>query len=140
MLYAFQQLEATEPPDGCTGVVVMPSASRSGKLIHAQNWDWRVESLELGVVLRIQPDEGPSMLTFAEAEPRFRVRRNEPYGPADGVTHTLKEHGIANGLLNVMIEVRNDLIAGEAGREIMAGFLAGLIRESLATAPARERI
>ena len=52
MLYAFQQLEATEPPDGCTGVVVMPSASSSGKLIHAQNWDWRVESLELGVVLR----------------------------------------------------------------------------------------
>lgn len=76
MLYAFQQLEATEPPDGCTGVVVMPSASREGRLIHAQNWDWRVESLELGVVLRIQPAKGPSMLTFAEAGTLARAGLN----------------------------------------------------------------
>jgi isopenicillin-N N-acyltransferase-like protein len=76
MLYAFQQLEATEPPDGCTGVVVMPSAARDGKLIHAQNWDWRVESLELGVVLRIQPAKGPAMLTFAEAGTLARAGLN----------------------------------------------------------------
>jgi isopenicillin-N N-acyltransferase-like protein len=76
MLYAFQQLEATEPPDGCTGVVVMPSASSNGKLIHAQNWDWRVESLELGVVLRIQPAKGPAMLTFAEAGTLARAGLN----------------------------------------------------------------
>jgi predicted N-formylglutamate amidohydrolase len=62
------------------------------------------------------------------------VRRNEPYGPADGVTHTLKEHGLANGLMNVMIEVRNDLIRDEADQEVMAGFLAGLIRQSLTIA------
>jgi predicted N-formylglutamate amidohydrolase len=30
-----------------------------------------------------------------------------------------------------MIEIRNDLIRDEAGQEVMAGFLAGLIRESL---------
>lgn len=63
---------------------------------------------------------------------RFSVRRNEPYGPADGVTHTLIEHGLANGLLNVMIEIRNDLVRDEAGEEIMAGCLAGLLEESLA--------
>ncbi len=67
LLYAFAQLEATEPPDGCTGVVVMPEAARDGRLIHAQNWDWRVESLDIGVVLRIQPENGPAVLTFAEA-------------------------------------------------------------------------
>ncbi|MBA3593784.1 MAG: C45 family peptidase [Pseudomonadota bacterium] len=76
MLYAFAQLEASEPPDGCTGVVVMPSAARDGKLIHAQNWDWRVESLELGVVLRIQPAKGPAMLTFAEAGTLARAGLN----------------------------------------------------------------
>jgi predicted N-formylglutamate amidohydrolase len=74
------------------------------------------------------------MLERAQAAGRYRVRRNEPYGPADGVTHTLKEHGLANGLSNVMIEVRNDLIKDEAGQEVMAGFLAGLIRESLTVA------
>jgi predicted N-formylglutamate amidohydrolase len=73
------------------------------------------------------------MLSACRASRYVIVRRNEPYGPADGVTHTLKEHGLANGLLNVMIEVRNDLIRDEAGQRVMAGFLAGLIRESLAS-------
>jgi len=39
------------------------------------------------------------------------VQRNAPYGPQDGVTHTLKEHAIRAGHLNVMLEIRNDLIA-----------------------------
>ncbi|AEI93313.1 N-formylglutamate amidohydrolase [Roseobacter litoralis] len=40
----------------------------------------------------------------------FVTRRNDPYGPADGVTHTLKEHALPQGRRNVMIEIRNDLI------------------------------
>lgn len=77
LLYAHEQLAATEPPDGCTGVVVMPSASREGKLIHAQNWDWRVESVDLGVVLRIKPANGPAILTFVEAGTLARAGLNE---------------------------------------------------------------
>jgi predicted N-formylglutamate amidohydrolase len=38
------------------------------------------------------------------------IHRNRPYGPEDGVTHSLQIHGLANGLPNVMIEVRNDLL------------------------------
>jgi predicted N-formylglutamate amidohydrolase len=52
------------------------------------------------------------------------VRRNEPYGPADGVTHTLKLHGLTRGLLNVMLEIRNDLIGDEAGQRRWAERLA----------------
>ncbi len=59
------------------------------------------------------------------------VRRNAPYGPEDGVTHTLKEHAIKHGHLNVMIEVRNDLIADEAGQAVMAKTLAGWITRAL---------
>jgi isopenicillin-N N-acyltransferase like protein len=77
LLYAHEQLAATEPPDGCTGVVVMPAASRDGRLIHAQNWDWRVESVDLGVVLRIRPAEGPAILTFVEAGTLARAGLNE---------------------------------------------------------------
>ena len=77
LLYAHEQLEATEPPDGCTGVVILPQATREGRLIHAQNWDWRVESVELGVVLRIRPDHGPAMLTFVEAGMLARAGINE---------------------------------------------------------------
>jgi predicted N-formylglutamate amidohydrolase len=88
--------------------------------------------VEVGILHDRDSRLADEMLRLAAASGRFIVRRNEPYGPDDGVTHTLKEHALANGLLNVMIEVRNDLIRDESGQEVMAGFLAGLIRESLA--------
>ncbi|MCL6415452.1 N-formylglutamate amidohydrolase [Aestuariirhabdus sp. Z084] len=53
----------------------------------------------------------------------LRFRRNEPYGPVDGVTHTLKEHGLANGLANVMIEIRNDLLVDSQGQQQIADIL-----------------
>jgi isopenicillin-N N-acyltransferase-like protein len=56
-----------EDPDGCTGVVAMPAATASGRLIHAQNWDWKAECAETTVILRIHRDDGPDILTFTEA-------------------------------------------------------------------------
>jgi len=61
----------------------------------------------------------------------FVVRRNDPYGPEDGVTHTLVEHGLSNGLQNVMVEVRNDLLAGETSRKHVEQDLLRAIAESL---------
>jgi len=61
------KLAATEDPDGCTGVVALPGATRDGRLIHAQNWDWKAECAETAVVLRIRRDDGPDLLTFTEA-------------------------------------------------------------------------
>lgn len=56
-----------DAPDGCTAITVMPSATRDRELIHAQNWDWKVECSETGVVLRILNENGPSILTYTEA-------------------------------------------------------------------------
>jgi isopenicillin-N N-acyltransferase-like protein len=57
-----------EEPDGCTGVIVMPPASRHRRLLHAQNWDWKVDCAETAVVLRVEGHDGaPSLLTFTEA-------------------------------------------------------------------------
>jgi isopenicillin-N N-acyltransferase-like protein len=56
-----------EDPDGCTGVVAMPGVTSERKLIHAQNWDWKVECADTSVVLRIRRDDGPDILTFTEA-------------------------------------------------------------------------
>jgi isopenicillin-N N-acyltransferase-like protein len=53
--------------DACTGVVVLPGAAAAGRLIHAQNWDWRAECAETSVVLRIRRADGPDILTFTEA-------------------------------------------------------------------------
>ena len=60
----------------------------------------------------------------------YNLQLNEPYGPADGVTHTLREHALTRGLPNVMIEVRNDLIADEASQKAMAQTLCGWIRSA----------
>jgi predicted N-formylglutamate amidohydrolase len=60
------------------------------------------------------------------------VRRNEPYGPQDGVCHTLNLHAGARGLLNVMIEIRNDLITTDKGQQEWAERLATTLQGAAA--------
>ncbi|MCB1332483.1 MAG: N-formylglutamate amidohydrolase [Roseivivax sp.] len=61
----------------------------------------------------------------------YDIRRNAPYDASDGVLHTLDVHAIPNGLLNVMIEVRNDLIATAADQRAMGALLAGWVDRAL---------
>lgn len=91
-------------------------------------------SVEVGILHDRDARLADAMLAAADGA-AFDTRRNEPYGPTDGVTHTLIEHGLKNGLLNVMIEIRNDLVSDEAGQKVMTGFLAGLLGEGLASLP-----
>lgn len=91
-------------------------------------------SVEVGILHDSDARLADAMLSAANGV-AFNTRRNEPYGPADGVTHTLIEHGLKNGLLNVMIEIRNDLVSDETGQRVMAGYLAGLLGEGLASLP-----
>ncbi|MBX2823388.1 MAG: N-formylglutamate amidohydrolase [Gammaproteobacteria bacterium] len=62
----------------------------------------------------------------------YEVRRNEPYAATDGVTHTLQLHGLSRGIHNVMIEVRNDLLATNEQCHSMAATLTGWISRALA--------
>ena len=64
---ARQEQEARQVPDGCTAALALPEASADGVLLHGQNWDWRAECAETGVLLRIHRDDGPDILTFTEA-------------------------------------------------------------------------
>jgi isopenicillin-N N-acyltransferase-like protein len=64
---ARRQHAAKHVPDGCTAALALPEASADGVLLHGQNWDWRAECAETGVVLRIRSDDGPDILTFTEA-------------------------------------------------------------------------
>jgi predicted N-formylglutamate amidohydrolase len=87
--------------------------------------------VELGILHDVDGRFADRMLEAAKDAPLYRTERNMPYGPEDGVTHTLVLHGIANGLQNVMIEVRNDLITDDVGQGVMADYLSGLIQRSL---------
>ena len=88
-------------------------------------------AVEVGVLHDSDTRLADAMLKAAKQNPAFKVERNAPYGPEDGVTHTLKEHAVAHGLLNVMIEVRNDLLADEAGIKTVATWLQTLLTSAL---------
>jgi len=67
MMFGATRKDAAEGDDGCTGIIAMPEATRDGRVLHAQNWDWREQCVHTGVVLRIRRDDGPDILTFSEA-------------------------------------------------------------------------
>lgn len=69
----------------------------------------------------------------------LEVARNQPYGPGDGVMHSLRSYGIARGVLNVMLEIRNDLIADAAGEARIASLLGPPLAEALADCGVRLR-
>ena len=52
--------------DGCTGAIALPEATADGIVIHGQNWDWRDECADSGILLRIRSDDGPDILCFTE--------------------------------------------------------------------------
>lgn len=95
-------------------------------------------AVEIGLLHDRDKRLANAMLDLAPAHTDLNTQRNNPYGPKDGVTHTLKLHALPNGLLNVMIEVRNDLIATKTAQEEIAKMLAGLVTQAVAaleTAP-----
>lgn len=66
-----------------------------------------------------------------EGEPDLVVGDNEPYGPEDGVYHTLSRHAEARGLPCVMIEIANDLIRTEPGQNTWADLMARVLPAAL---------
>ncbi len=87
--------------------------------------------IDLGILHDSDSRLADQMLKLANNHTPLRVVRNQPYSAKDGVTHTLKEHGITNGLLNVMLEIRNDLIVTEQQQKELANMLAQLLKSSL---------
>lgn len=81
-------------------------------------------AVEIGVLHDSDTRLADAMLQTASAHTSATVLRNEPYGPEHGVTHTLKEHALEAGHLNVMLEIRNDLIETQEQQNNMAKTLS----------------
>ena len=88
--------------------------------------------VEIGILHDNDTRLADVMLKTGAAYSPHIIQRNEPYGPQDGVTHTLLEHAIPGGHANVMLEIRNDLIETEAAQRVMAKQLAGWIADACA--------
>jgi predicted N-formylglutamate amidohydrolase len=89
--------------------------------------------VEIGILHDSDTRLADAMLAAAGSGNGFVVRRNEPYGPQDGVTHTLREHAVSRGLANVMIEVRNDLLTTAEECRAMAEQLAIWLNAAMAS-------
>jgi predicted N-formylglutamate amidohydrolase len=76
-----------------------------------------------GVLYRRSAIFGERLLGLL-AEPGLNLAANEPYIIEDDHDHTVPVHGEARGLEAVLIEVRQDLVAGEVGEAAWAGRLA----------------
>ena len=88
--------------------------------------------VEIGILHDSDSRLADAMLAGSEGS-SLTVNRNDPYGPEDGVTHTLRLHALPDGLLNVMIEIRNDLITNEEEQAQIAAFLYELMGKALAS-------
>lgn len=95
-------------------------------------WFGAPRACEIGILHDSDTRLADAMLAEAHHLPHRVIRRNDPYGPDDGVTHSLKLHGLAHDLPNVMIEIRNDLLGDAEAEGRMAEEVLTLLRPALA--------
>src|SRR5712671_3818403 len=82
----------------------------------------------------------PLLLKLLRDEPELVVGDNEPYAVSDETDYTIPVHGEARGLMNSGIEIRQDLIADEAGQRQWADRLARIFAEIETTLRAQRLI
>jgi predicted N-formylglutamate amidohydrolase len=75
----------------------------------------------------------PLLLQLFRGEGDLVVGDNEPYAVSDQTDYTIPVHGEARGLMNFGIEIRQDLIADQAGERQWADRLARIFAEVEAT-------
>jgi predicted N-formylglutamate amidohydrolase len=84
----------------------------------------------VGVLYNRDPEFSQIMKSLFEAEGDLVVGDNEPYAVSDASDYTIPVHGERRGLPHVEFEIRQDLIAEEAGQRAWAGRLARLLPEA----------
>ncbi len=88
-------------------------------------------TVEIGVLHDSDDRLANAILSNSDQLPCRSVLRNKPYGPEDGVTHSLQLHAISRGLANVMLEIRNDLLVDAIGCQKICDELEMMLRCAL---------
>jgi predicted N-formylglutamate amidohydrolase len=84
----------------------------------------------IGVMYRKDGLLAPAALKLLRRDERLIVGDKEPYAIEDESDYTIPEHGEARGIEHVGFEIRQDLIADEAGQKTWAGRLASLLKQA----------
>ena len=87
----------------------------------------------IGTLYHRDKTVAPLLLKLLRAEGDLVAGDNQPYAVSDLTDYTIPVHGEARGLMNTGIEIRQDLIADEAGQMQWAERLTRLFREIEAT-------
>ncbi len=95
-------------------------------------------AVEIGVLHDRDSRLADRMLDAMHGGP-FVTLRNEPYGPDDGVTHSLKTYALPDKIPNVMLEVRNDLLADAGTAAQVAEVLQAAIAKAMDDLATEER-
>jgi predicted N-formylglutamate amidohydrolase len=94
------------------------AAGRKSMVVSIHSFTPAYKGKPRAVELGILHDRDTSLpATLIKGFPNVDARLNQPYGPKDGVLHTLNLHAAPRGLKHAMIEIRNDLIANERGQD-----------------------
>lgn len=94
-------------------------------------YNGHARDVEVGIIHELDRRFADAMLSAAPSVSSRNIARNKPYDATDGVTHTLEVFGTAEQRANVMIEVRNDLLATPKGIQAVAFELTTLIETGL---------
>lgn len=118
--------------DALTGVIVKLSDPVI-ITIHSFTPTYRgvVRAVELGILHDTDRRLADAVLNFASQHSTLNVQRNTPYGPEDGVTHTLKTQAVKHGHMNVMIEVQNQHLTTPNAQDTVAKSLNNMVRDGL---------
>ena len=87
-------------------------------------------TMHAAVLYHRDPRLAHQLRSLFTQEKDLTVGDNEPYFVSDATDFTIPVHGERRGLPHVLIEIRQDLIAGETGQQKWAALLARLLPEA----------
>jgi len=90
-----------------------------------------------GILYNRDPRLARILLAVLRRDPALMVGDNQPYSVSDETDYGIVEYGERRGQLHVEVEIRQDLIADEAGQRAWGERLAGLFRAALTQLPPR---
>jgi predicted N-formylglutamate amidohydrolase len=94
----------------------------------------------VGVLYNRDPRFAHILMDLLGREEGLVVGDNEPYSVTDATDYTIPVHGEQRRLHHVAIEIRQDLIADEAGQLRWAGLLARLVPQAYQRLVARPQV
>lgn len=100
----------------------------------------RARDVEVGVLHDVDRRLADALIEETTSDGTYIVRRNEPYGMEDGVTHTLQKHAVSRKIPNVMLEIRNDLLNSDHDIAKIGTWLATHIEKALRNLRSNEKI